>query len=135
MVHPKFPRLSRLLLPILMLPIVWEARLLPFQLTSNPSDPVTMAWDAVRAAGSYHFTSDVTQVTLPTATLSNVGRASRTEKIYLEGQNDLRAQQMEMTLWTDGGSALNAASGINIRSEGGKKIGRASCRERVSVLG
>lgn len=124
MVHPKFPRLSRLLLPILMLPIVWEARLLPFQLTSNPSDPVTMAWDAVRAAGSYHFTSDVTQVTLPTATLSNVGRASRTEKIYLEGQNDLRAQQMEMTLWTDSGSALNAASGINIRSEGGKTLAR-----------
>jgi hypothetical protein len=63
-------------------------------------------------------------VTLPLATLTNVGRASRTEKLYLEVQNDLKAAKMELTLWSDGGSVLNAASGISIRSEGGKSFAR-----------
>jgi hypothetical protein len=87
-------------------------------------DPVTAAWERARAAGSYHFTSDVTQVTLPLATLTNVGRASRSEKLYLEGQNDLKAAKMELTLWSDGGSVLNSASGVSIRSEGGKSFAR-----------
>ena len=87
-------------------------------------DPVTAAWNAVRAAGSYHFTSDVTQVTMPLATLTNVGRASRTEQLYLEGQNDLNAQTMAFTLWSQGGSSLNADSGLSIRTEGGKTFTR-----------
>lgn len=89
---------------------------------------MTAAWDAARAAGSYHFTSDITQVTLPVATLTNVGRSSRTEKLYLEGQNDLTAEQMELTLWSDGGSTLDAASGLSIRTEDGKTFARRGGR-------
>ncbi len=96
----------------------------PYVARGITPDPVTAAWNAVRAAGSYRFTSDVTQVTMPLATLTNVGRASRTEQLYLEGQNDLNAQTMEFTLWSQGGSALNADSGLSIRSEGGKTFTR-----------
>ena len=87
-------------------------------------DPVTAAWERARAAGSYHFTSDVTQVTLPLATITNVGRMSRTEKFYLEGQNDLKSETMELTLWSEGGSVLNSASGLSVRSQGGKTFAR-----------
>src|SRR5690242_20337933 len=78
-------------------------------------DPVTAAWERARAAASYAFTGDVTQITLPLATLTNVGRTSHTEKFHVEGQNDLRAKQLEMTLWSEGGSVLQADSGLSIR--------------------
>jgi hypothetical protein len=87
-------------------------------------DPVTAAWEKARAAGSYHFTSDVVQKIIPVASLTNVGRSSRSDALYLEGQNDLRAQTMELTLWSQGGSALNADSGVSLRTENGKTFTR-----------
>ena len=62
------------------------------------------------STGNYRFTSDLTQTTLPLATIANVGQKSRTETLYLDGQNDLRAGQMAFTLWSEGGSVLNADS-------------------------
>jgi len=87
-------------------------------------DPVTAAWQKVQAAGSYHFTSDILQKTIPVASLVNVGRGSRSDALYLEGQNDLRAQRLELTLWSQGGSALNVDSGVSLRTEGGKTYTR-----------
>lgn len=104
----------------------------PYATRAARTDPVTAAWEAARAAGSYHFTSDVTQMTLPTASIANVGRSSRTEKLYLAGQNDLATERMELTLWSEGGSALNAASGLSIRSEQGKTFARRGRRSTIS---
>jgi hypothetical protein len=87
-------------------------------------DPVTAAWQKARAAGSYHFTSDVLQKSIPVASITNVGRSSRSDAFHLEGQNDLRAQKLELTLWNQGGSVLNAASGVSMRTEGGKTFTR-----------
>ncbi len=87
-------------------------------------DPVTAAWEKARAAGSYHFTSDVLQKTIPVASIANVGRGSRSEALYLEGQNDLHAQSLELTLWSQTGSALNADSGVSLRTENGKSFTR-----------
>lgn len=92
------------------------------QLT-NP-DPVTAAWEKAKAAGSYHFTSDVLQKSIPVANITNVGRTSRTDALHMEGQNDLRNQTLELTLWNQGGSVINAASGISLRSEKGKSFTR-----------
>ena len=129
MSHLKSSR-SWLFLPVLLLPFLTVFVFLPRAqkpsgATSQP-DAVITAWNAVRQAGKYHFSSDITQVTLPAATVSNVGRASRTEKLYLEGQNDLDAQQTEMTLWSNGGSMLDKASGTSIRTEHGKAYARAA---------
>ena len=125
------PRSTWLLLPTLFFALLLLRILfLPAPLAANnPKDPVTSAWDIVRAAGTYHFSSDVTQLTLPTATVSNVGRAGRTEKLYLEGQNDLNTQKMELTLWADGGTRLDKASGTSIRSEHGKTYARRAGSE------
>jgi hypothetical protein len=38
--------------------------------------------------------------------LANVGRSSRTDNVYIEGQTDARTRQFLMTLWDGGGNAL-----------------------------
>lgn len=93
------------------------------------SDPVTAAWSKARMAGSYHFTADVTQVTVPVANVTNVGRTSRTEQLHLEGQTDLRAKRLEMQLWSDGGSVLQNEGGIAFKSENGKTFTRRGSGE------
>src|SRR5204863_10154047 len=88
------------------------------------ANPVTAAWEKARAAGSYAFTSNIVQVTLPSATIANVGRTSRTEKLYLEWQNDLGQDKLEMKLWSDGGSILQTESGIAVKVDHGKTFTR-----------
>ncbi|MCL4862059.1 MAG: hypothetical protein KJZ93_21770, partial [Caldilineaceae bacterium] len=34
-------------------------------------DPILAAWEQARAAGSYHFSSDILQVTAPSARITN----------------------------------------------------------------
>ncbi|MEZ4869224.1 MAG: RICIN domain-containing protein [Caldilineaceae bacterium] len=87
---------------------------------ASPPDPITAAWEQVRAAGSYQFDADVTQLTVPVAKVTNVGRTSRTEQLHLEGQTDLRAQSLQMHLWSDGGSVLQTESGVAVKVENGK---------------
>ena len=87
-------------------------------------NPVTAAWNKVLATGSYHFASDITQITNPLPTLANVGQRSRTEKMRLEGENNLHSQRLEMTLWSEGGNVLQAESGLGVRIEQGKAFAR-----------
>ena len=114
---------------VLVISAVVGLALFPQWTQAAAPDPVTAAWQRARAAGNYRFTSDVTQVTLPLATVTNVGRTSRTEELYMEGQNDLRAQQMAFTLWAEGGNTLQAESGISIRTEGGTTYARHGAGE------
>jgi hypothetical protein len=127
-----FNRLRRywiVFVPLAGVMILMAMVLLPRTAAALQPDPVTAAWEKARAAGSYHFTSDVTQVTLPVATLGNVGRTARTEKFYLEGKNDLEAKSLAMTLWSEGGSVLQAESGLSIRVEDGKTFARRGAAE------
>ena len=39
-------------------------------------DAVKQAWERAREAGSYRYTADVVQNTIPLATITNVGRTS-----------------------------------------------------------
>ncbi|MFN8440654.1 MAG: LamG-like jellyroll fold domain-containing protein [Caldilineaceae bacterium] len=101
-------------------------------------NPVTAAWEKAKAAGSYHFTSDVTQVTIPLPSLDNVGRSSRSENLHMEGQNDLRAQQMDLTLWSDSGSVSDPASGVGIKIDKGQTFVRQGTGEwqpRADAIG
>ena len=89
-----------------------------------PASAVAAAWQSAQARGGYHFTSDVVQVTVPEATLTNVGRRSEQEQVYLEGQTDLRRQSMDLKVWSDslenGGSVLVPESGLEVQVAGGK---------------
>src|SRR5687768_4332430 len=83
-------------------------------------DPVAAAWRQARTAGSYRFTSDIVQVTIPRSAISNVGRTSQTDQLHLEGHTNLRQQSLELQLWTDGGSVAQAGSGLGVRVANGK---------------
>ncbi|MFN8489011.1 MAG: LamG-like jellyroll fold domain-containing protein [Caldilineaceae bacterium] len=106
---------------------------------ATPTDPVTAAWSKARAAGSYHFQSDVTQMTVPVAKVTNVGRTSQTQTLHLEGQTDIRKNQLEMHLWSDGGSVLQSESGVAVKVENGKTFVRQGAngqwRENADVSG
>ncbi|NJO05067.1 MAG: hypothetical protein HC876_05800 [Chloroflexaceae bacterium] len=84
------------------------------------SDPITQAWQRVQAAGSYHFSSEVTQITTPHATVLNIGRSSQEQHLYMEGQTHLHERTAALRLWTGAGSVLDAASGLAVRIEDGK---------------
>jgi hypothetical protein len=118
-----------LLAIVLLIGVLAGLTLRPAWTRAAAPDPVTTAWQRATAAGNYRFTSDLTQTTLPLATVANVGHTSRTETLYLEGQNDLRARQMAFTLWSAGGSVLNAESGVSVRMEAGKTYARQGAGE------
>lgn len=123
MIHPR-----RILVP---LTLIFVASLF-FFLTVQPassfasaeSDPLAAAWARAQARGSYRFASDVTQTTVPQATLANIGSTSRAERVYLEGATDLRQETMTLKLWSDGwaggGSTLIPESGIEVQVADGK---------------
>lgn len=76
---------------------------------------ITTAWRAVRARGGYHFSADVHQTTSPKASVTNVGRQSRTDTVHLEGGVDFEARAMRFTLWSQGGNVLDPDSGAQVR--------------------
>ena len=79
-------------------------------------------WEKARESGAYQFNSDILQVTVPAATLRNIGNGSHEDRFYLEGETDLRAQEMRMTLLSDstgGGSLLIPDSGLQVESADG----------------
>jgi hypothetical protein len=85
-------------------------------------DPVAAAWAKAKAAGSYEFTSNITQVTVPTAKVTNVGRSSRSEELYLEGQSNLRENRMEMRIWSQGGNVLQESGSVAVKVEQGRSF-------------
>ncbi len=85
---------------------------------------VSQAWQRAVELGSYRYTTDVIQTTIPLATVQNMGRSSKQQAIHLEGESNLRDQSMHLTLWMDGGSVLNPASGIEMKVEDGRTFGR-----------
>ncbi|RIK42794.1 MAG: hypothetical protein DCC55_07765 [Chloroflexi bacterium] len=92
-------------------------------------NPVTAAWEKARAAGSYHFSSDVTQMTIPVAKVTNVGRQSRTDQLRLEGATNLKENRLEMRLWSEGGNILQNDGEIAIKIEDGKSYLRRGATE------
>ena len=94
----------------------------------SPDQAVIAAWKRVQARGSYEFSSDIVQTTIPEATIFNVGRSSREERLHLEGQTDIRTESMSLKLWSDavggGGSSLVSESGIQVEVAGAMPAGR-----------
>lgn len=125
---PKILPRRKLVLVVALLSLVFAALFaLPRMVEGQNSldrDPVTRAWRNARAAGAYHFASDITQMTLPVAKVSNVGRTGHTDRLRLEGETDLRAKTMQMRLWPSGGSVLTDAGGVAFKVEDGKTYTR-----------
>lgn len=92
-------------------------------------DPVTAAWEKARAAGSYEFTSDVTQITVPVAQVTNIGRQSRSDRLHLEGYTDLVNERLALQIWSESGSVLEGNSGVAVKVEEGQTFTRNGAGE------
>jgi len=87
-------------------------------LPASASQEVSQVWERARESGSYRFTADIVQTAMPATTVENVGRRSQTDTLHVEGQTNLGDGSLEMTLWSNGGSVLDAGSGVQVRVEG-----------------
>jgi hypothetical protein len=81
-------------------------------------------WQRAREVGAYEFTADIVQRTIPLPSVTNVGQQSRENAVRLEGQTDLASQTLLFTLWAQGGSVLDAESGIEVRVDGDRAYAR-----------
>ncbi|MCB0086349.1 MAG: hypothetical protein KDE54_00420 [Caldilineaceae bacterium] len=88
------------------------------QAQSSAADQLDAAWRRARASGAYRFSADVTQTDKPLATVLNAGRSSRHNQLYLEGRTDLKADRLEMRLWSGGGSVQLPESAVEMKIEG-----------------
>ena len=96
----------------------------PTVVTSAERNGIEAAWERAREAGAYRFTAGIVQTTIPLPTVTNVGRQSRQNALHIEGRTSLPERSLDLTLWSEGGSVLNAASGIEVRVEDDRAFAR-----------
>ncbi|MBC8450428.1 MAG: hypothetical protein H8D78_22055, partial [Chloroflexi bacterium] len=99
-------------------------RLSSVSASSSPEHEVQAAWQRAQEADVYGFSTEIVQKTYPAPALINVGRSSRKDTIYLEGQTNLTERQMSLALWTGGGNALTRKDGVEMRIDGDRTYGR-----------
>ena len=93
------------------------------------ADPLTAAWERAQDAGAYRFSSDVEQITTPTASVLNAGRSSKVDRFYLEGDADIANGAMEFRLWSNGGSVLQEDDSLAVRVADGKTFTKRNAGE------
>ena len=93
------------------------------------ADGLTATWARARQAGVYQFTADIRQTSTPQATVRNVGRATKTSRLHLEGDTNLPDRHLQLTLWSQGGSVLDASSGVEIKVEGDHAYARQGAQD------
>ncbi|MDX1417512.1 MAG: hypothetical protein R3293_25125, partial [Candidatus Promineifilaceae bacterium] len=81
-------------------------------------------WQRVHQSGAYKYSADVTQTNTPQPTIVNAGRESKSNRIFMEGETDLDAESLQLTMWTGGGSVLSPESGVQIKVEGQTAMAR-----------
>jgi hypothetical protein len=91
----------------------------------SPHRVVQAAWERARDAGVYQFSTDLVQTTRPLPVVTNIGREAKREFLHLEGTLDQPARTFEMTLWSQGGSVLDASSGVSVRVDGERAFARS----------
>ena len=87
---------------------------------------IQSAWSKARAIGAYRYNSSVVQTTWPLLKLENVGRNSREERLYIEGEVDSHNRNMALKLWTDGGNVANAQDILEMRVTDGEAMARVA---------
>jgi len=91
----------------------------------QPHDQTLLdAWKLAERAGTYRFTSQLTQTTIPAPRLANVGQTVKTEHMTVQGAIDRRADTLELALWDNQAAAFDPARALEIRIEQGQAQGR-----------
>ncbi|MEM7028051.1 MAG: hypothetical protein AAF629_00560 [Chloroflexota bacterium] len=92
--------------------------------SQTPAQAIQNAWRLARDSGHYQFRTDIEQITYPAPSLENVGRSNEIDTLYMEGQTDIPAERMHLTLWDGSGSILAPETGLDIRIEDNQAFGR-----------
>ena len=77
---------------------------------------VAQVWQNVRNSQQYTFNADIAITTIPLPTAGNIGRFSKTDSLYLEGVNNLRANELQMALWGGSVSVVDRAAAYQVRT-------------------
>ena len=96
----------------------------PSAITSAEESGLQAVWQRVRQSGAYHFNATLTQTLTPRPTVINAGRKTKQTSVYLEGQTDLPAELLHLTLWSEGGSVLAPETGLQVKVEGNQAYSR-----------
>ena len=83
--------------------------------TPTAAAQVKQAWTNSSLTSSYAFSADVTIKTIPLPTMGNIGRFSRTDSLYLQGNNDLSNKDVQMALWGGGVNVADRANAYQVR--------------------
>ncbi len=86
---------------------------------------VEQAWNNIRLSASYAFSGDAVIKTIPLPTVGNIGRFSKTDSLYLEGNNDLRRNNLQLALWGGAVSAADSSTAYQMRIKDGRTETRA----------
>ncbi len=81
-------------------------------------ETVTQAWELAQDSGRYEFRTQVEQTTYPLPKITNAGLRPTVQNLGMEGQINLTAEQLNLTLWGD--LSFNPDTGIEIRVADGK---------------
>ena len=81
-------------------------------------------WQRVQQSGAYGFSADIAQTITPQATVGNAGRSGKETAMHMEGAADLDAESLHLTMWTNGGSVHDPASGAEVRVTGDTALAR-----------
>ena len=81
-------------------------------------DEIEQVWQRVQQAGAYRFSADIVQTTSPQASVANAGRESKRNRLYAEGATDTRAETLDLTVWSQGGSVLDPDAAVEVQVEG-----------------
>lgn len=128
MKHPRLTSLIFLTCCILLATAVHplNARVGPFGNVASPTpeESLQAAWQHATELGIYNFATEILQTTHPAPLVSNAGRLSEETQIYMEGRANVPARELTLSLWQEGGSALDVKDGVEIRIEGERSFGR-----------
>lgn len=81
---------------------------------------VAQAWQTVQQSDSYAFSARIESKTVPLPTVGNIGRFSKTDTLYLEGHNDLRAEELQLALWGGGVNVLDQQAAYQMHLADGR---------------
>ncbi|MFZ0546726.1 MAG: LamG-like jellyroll fold domain-containing protein [Candidatus Promineifilaceae bacterium] len=90
--------------------------------TSSAEQTVIEAWQKAQESGRYSFRSQMAQTTYPQPKITNGGAQPDVQNLAMEGQVDMPAEALNMTLWND--LSFNPDTGLAVRVEDGSAYAR-----------
>ncbi len=113
-------KLHRPLIALIILLLAATSYRLWFAEPVSASGEVDQVWRNVQNSDRYAFTASVENKTIPLPTVGNIGRFSKTDTLYLEGENNLRDEELLLALWGGGVNVLDQSSAYQLRLADGK---------------